>query len=279
VSDKVRVYELAKEIGLDNDELVRRLRLLGVEVKGHLSSISGDDAARVRDPLGGSEPDRSGAVEAKQAPEQQEALEDTVDVAVPPVQKEASKVRPRRRGRPVVTLRGAVKVLAAGLVGLALGATFLSATFLDRAGDDAEQPPELLAGVASDASPPDTAGESDSGATTPPGTSGSAVVDVTTPPGSAGDYEGARNDVTQLLCERQGDAWVATGQVTNPTDSDRGYRIYVAYLAPDNDTLGVTEVGVGRLVAGASADWQGSVTLPGAESVRCVLRVERFVAD
>jgi hypothetical protein len=170
-------------------------------------------------------------------------------------------------------------VVAAGIVGLVLGATFLGSGILDREGDDAEQPPELLAGSASDATTsPGTADETDPG-TPPPATSGSAVVDITTPPGAAGEYEGGRSDVTRVNCERQGDVWVATGQVTNPTDTDRGYRIYVSYLAPDNDTLGLTETGIDRLVAGASTDWQASVTLPGAESVNCLLRVERFAAD
>jgi hypothetical protein len=277
----VRIYELAKETGIDNDELVRRLRLLGVEVKSHLSSISGDDAARVRHPIAGAEADRSGAVEAPHGWDQEEALEHTVqEGAVPPVQKEASKVRALRRDRPGVTLRGAVAVLAAGIVGLVLGATLLGSGILDRADDDAEQPPELLAGSASDdTTSPGAAGETDPGTTAPSTSSGGFASNFTTPPGTAGDgFEGARDDVTQLRCERQGDVWVATGQVTNPTDSDRGYRIYVSYLAPDNDTLGLSETGVDRLVAGASTDWQGSVTLSGAESVRCVLRVERFVA-
>jgi hypothetical protein len=278
----VRVYELAKETGLDNDELVRRLRLLGVEVKSHLSSISGDDAARVRDPLAGSQADRSAAVEAPHGWDQEEALERTGEqVAGPPVQKEVSKVRPLRRDRPGVTLRGAVAVLAAGIVGLVLGATLLGSGILDRAGDDVEQPPELLAGSASDATTsPDAAGETDPNTSAPSTSSREFVANVTTSPGTADDdYEGAFADVSQVVCERQGDAWVASGQVTNPTDSDRGYRIYVAYLAPDGDTLGLSESGVARLVAGASTDWQGSVSLPGVETVNCVLEVERFVAN
>jgi translation initiation factor IF-2 len=41
VSNKVRVYELAKETGLHNKEVLRRLSELGVEAKSHSSSIDG----------------------------------------------------------------------------------------------------------------------------------------------------------------------------------------------------------------------------------------------
>ncbi|MCC7075508.1 MAG: translation initiation factor IF-2 [Acidimicrobiia bacterium] len=45
---KVRVYELAKELGIPNKELIARLGEMGISVKSHSSSITDEDAARVR---------------------------------------------------------------------------------------------------------------------------------------------------------------------------------------------------------------------------------------
>ena len=49
---KVRVYELAKEAGLDNKELVARLQEWGFAVKSHSSSLDEDVALKVRQKLG-----------------------------------------------------------------------------------------------------------------------------------------------------------------------------------------------------------------------------------
>jgi translation initiation factor IF-2 len=52
VSNSVRVYELAKEVGLENREVIRRLTELGVEAKSHSSSVSVVDAKRLKDTIG-----------------------------------------------------------------------------------------------------------------------------------------------------------------------------------------------------------------------------------
>jgi translation initiation factor IF-2 len=49
---KVRVYELAKETGLPNKEVIRRLDELGVEAKSHSSTVEEGDARAFRDSLG-----------------------------------------------------------------------------------------------------------------------------------------------------------------------------------------------------------------------------------
>ena len=49
---KVRVYELAKEAGLENKELVSRLQEWGFAVKSHSSSLDEDVALKVREKLG-----------------------------------------------------------------------------------------------------------------------------------------------------------------------------------------------------------------------------------
>ena len=48
---KLRVYELAKELGLESKELIRKLEKLGVEVRSHMSSLDEDTAKLVRDSL------------------------------------------------------------------------------------------------------------------------------------------------------------------------------------------------------------------------------------
>ncbi|HVM20320.1 MAG TPA: translation initiation factor IF-2 N-terminal domain-containing protein, partial [Egibacteraceae bacterium] len=49
---KVRIYELAKETGLPNKEVIRRLAELGVEARSHSSTVEEPDASRFRESLG-----------------------------------------------------------------------------------------------------------------------------------------------------------------------------------------------------------------------------------
>jgi hypothetical protein len=105
----------------------------------------------------------------------------------------------------------------------------------------------------------------------------SATTDSTVQPGTADDgYEGARIDVTDEECEPgDGGAWQARGLVTNPTDADADYRIYVAFLDGADDTQGVTQADVTGLAPGDSEEWDAELDLPGEDDLRCVLRVER----
>ncbi len=48
---KLRVYELAKELGLGSKALILELEKLGVEVRSHMSSLDEDAAKLVRDSL------------------------------------------------------------------------------------------------------------------------------------------------------------------------------------------------------------------------------------
>src|SRR5215470_2299544 len=45
---KVRVYEVAKDVGLSNKELVDKIRALGIEVKNHMSTLEPDAISRVK---------------------------------------------------------------------------------------------------------------------------------------------------------------------------------------------------------------------------------------
>ena len=45
---KIRVYELAKSLNKDSKEVLEILKKNGVEVKNHMSSVSDEDAGKVR---------------------------------------------------------------------------------------------------------------------------------------------------------------------------------------------------------------------------------------
>jgi translation initiation factor IF-2 len=64
---KVRVHQLAKELGLSSKEAMDKLALLGVEVKSHSSSVDEEQAERLRG-LVGSAPAGDGAVTVIKAP-------------------------------------------------------------------------------------------------------------------------------------------------------------------------------------------------------------------
>ena len=50
---KIRVYELAKQIEKDSSEIVSKLKEFGVDVKNHMSSITDEDATKVKDAFKG----------------------------------------------------------------------------------------------------------------------------------------------------------------------------------------------------------------------------------
>ena len=72
MSNTVRVYELAKEVGLENREVIRRLVELGVEARSHSSSISVVDAKRLKDSIGRSAEERAREDEERRRREQAE---------------------------------------------------------------------------------------------------------------------------------------------------------------------------------------------------------------
>jgi translation initiation factor IF-2 len=95
VSNSVRVYELAKEVGLENREVIRRLTDLGVEAKSHSSSVSVVDAKRLKDTIGRSAEDRE-REEAERRRKEQEELERyrKVEDAAAATKRKAAKVLP-----------------------------------------------------------------------------------------------------------------------------------------------------------------------------------------
>jgi len=53
---KKRVYELAKEMGLENKELIARLEKIGIAVKSHSSTLEDSDLERIQSELLSPEP-------------------------------------------------------------------------------------------------------------------------------------------------------------------------------------------------------------------------------
>ena len=53
-SGKVRIYELSRDLGLDNKDVLDAAEKLGVAAKSHSSSISDDEALRIRNLITGS---------------------------------------------------------------------------------------------------------------------------------------------------------------------------------------------------------------------------------
>ncbi len=53
---KKRVYELAKELGLENKELISRLEKIGIAVKSHSSTLEDGDLERIQAELLSPEP-------------------------------------------------------------------------------------------------------------------------------------------------------------------------------------------------------------------------------
>ncbi|MFN2556684.1 MAG: translation initiation factor IF-2 [Nitriliruptorales bacterium] len=93
MSDKVRVYELAKESGLQNKEVLRRLAELGVDAASHSSSISDAEANRFRESLGRRPADHQ-QDERRRREEAARLVEIDLRSVAPPERKKAAKVLP-----------------------------------------------------------------------------------------------------------------------------------------------------------------------------------------
>ena len=94
-SNSVRVYELAKEVGLENRDVIRRLADLGVEAKSHSSSVSVVDAKRLKDSIGRSAEERE-REDAERRRREQEELERyrKVEQQAAATKRKAAKVLP-----------------------------------------------------------------------------------------------------------------------------------------------------------------------------------------
>lgn len=93
---KMRVHELAKELGLSSKEAISKLADLGIEVKSHASSIETEDADRLRASLDGGGGPAAPAQEAEQPAKVAPPVEPKPAVEAPPL-----KVEPEPEPAPV----------------------------------------------------------------------------------------------------------------------------------------------------------------------------------
>jgi len=96
VSNKVRVYELAKDIGIPNAEVVRQLKDIGIDVTSHSSSVTMGDAQRLKESMGVSAAEKKAAAEVKRRREadELERYRQLAAKADAPAKKKAAKVLP-----------------------------------------------------------------------------------------------------------------------------------------------------------------------------------------
>jgi hypothetical protein len=89
------------------------------------------------------------------------------------------------------------------------------------------------------------------------------------------NYVGARKDVSDLTCTKDGDVWRVSGKVTNPTGTVADYRIFTSLLDKANETRGLLQADVKALAPKDAKPWSSEVALEDADDLQCVLRVER----
>ncbi len=111
----MRVYEIAKEVGIPNKDLIAKIRALGLEVNNHMSSLDADDVARIKRSLekektGGAAPQQtqklsSGTVLRRRSSGDRAAAEDhdtpPARAATPAVATPAPVIRRRAEPAPV----------------------------------------------------------------------------------------------------------------------------------------------------------------------------------
>jgi translation initiation factor IF-2 len=86
---KVRIYELAKETGLPNREVIRRLQDLGIDARSHSSTVESVDASRFRESLGQQR-------EARRRAEEERARREAEQYDLSAVRQAASDAKARR---------------------------------------------------------------------------------------------------------------------------------------------------------------------------------------
>ena len=65
----MRVYELAKELGVSSKELVSLLQTMGIAASSHMSVISEDDAIKIKIKYNSQDQDKSSNLKAAKQPE------------------------------------------------------------------------------------------------------------------------------------------------------------------------------------------------------------------
>jgi hypothetical protein len=93
-----------------------------------------------------------------------------------------------------------------------------------------------------------------------------------------GEFVGAATDVTEQSCDAGDGTWVGSGTLTNPTDEAVDYRVWVAFIGPDGDTVGLVQSNADGVEGGESGGYSASMPYTEEDALTCVLRVERRAA-
>ncbi len=107
----IRVYQLAKELGLESKELMSRLQKLGIKVSGHMNSLGEDSVSKIKDALKPSakkEPVKKPAADKKPVLTKKEKVVKPATPVSVPVQKPASSVAVVQAPAPVLAPAPAV---------------------------------------------------------------------------------------------------------------------------------------------------------------------------
>lgn len=116
------------------------------------------------------------------------------------------------------------------------------------------------------------ANEAASGETAPP--TADSYVNVTDQQGSVEGFVGASDDAEITLCETDDNQSSAEGTVTNPTDVNQSYRLYIAF-SEGRDTKDLVQVDIESVEPGEALTWDAQVPV-NIKDVQCSARVERF---
>jgi translation initiation factor IF-2 len=113
--DSLKVYELAKELGLDSFALLDKLKSINIEVKSHMSSLAADQAQAIRDALKKEKKPAAGATTVKKRASAVGAAKEakTAEPAVV-APAAAKKVAKKPAAEPVATTAKTAKPEAAG---------------------------------------------------------------------------------------------------------------------------------------------------------------------
>jgi hypothetical protein len=95
---------------------------------------------------------------------------------------------------------------------------------------------------------------------------------------AVGGFVGALKDVTASSCGASGADWVGSGTITNPMRAAANYRVWVAFIGADGGTVGLVQVNVDGVAAGASKDFSAPMPYAADGTLSCTLRVERRAA-
>ena len=58
ISDKIRIYELSRDLNLDNKDILDAAQKLSISVKSHSSSISAEEAKKIKNLINNTNSDK-----------------------------------------------------------------------------------------------------------------------------------------------------------------------------------------------------------------------------